>query len=97
MCVCAHPKRIAPIDSPILLPLGTLTDYLNWGQEYLLHLSGDIAQEYNRRLEAQEQSDDLFEIVKKIVPQLMSNHAESYAIDLLLEVDALESVEQVRK
>jgi len=73
---------------------GTLTDYLNWGQEYLLHLSGDIAQEYNRRLEAQEQSDDLFEIVKKIVPQLMSNHAESYAIDLLLEVDALESVEQ---
>jgi 26S proteasome regulatory complex component len=58
-------------------------------------LSGDIAREYNKRLEKQEKSDDLINIVEKIVPYLMQHHSEAYAIDLLIEVDKLEDIVSV--
>ena len=72
-----------------------MSDYINWGHEYLLHLSGDIAKEYTKRLEAQQNTDDLIEIVEKIVPYLMQHNSEAYAIDLLLEVDKLENLDIV--
>jgi 26S proteasome regulatory subunit N1 len=73
---------------------GTLNDYINWGHEYLLHLSGDIAREFNQRLAKQESTDALIGIVEKIVPYLMQHHSEAYAIDLLIEVDKLENLSQ---
>jgi len=71
---------------------GTLADFTNWGHEYLLHLSGDISREYNKRIEAQKPTQDLLSIVEKIVPFLIQHHSEAYAIDLLIEVDKLEDL-----
>ena len=60
-----------------------------------MHLSGDIAKEYTKRLETQQNTDDLIAIVENIVPYLMQHNAEAYAIDLLLEVDKLENLDIV--
>lgn len=71
---------------------GTLKDFTNWGHEYLLHLSGEIARENAKRLEGQKSNDDLLRIVEKIVPHLIQQNSEAYAIDLLIEVDKLEDL-----
>jgi len=63
----------------------------------LLHLSGDISREYSKRNEAQKPTDDLIAIVEKIVPFLIHQHSEAYAIDLLIEVDKLEDLVSVKK
>lgn len=36
------------------LKLGTGTDFTEWGQEFNLRLAGDISEEYNKRLETDE-------------------------------------------
>jgi len=72
-----------------------LKDFTNWGHEYLLHLSGDISREYSKRNDAQKPTDDLIAIVEKIVPFLIHQHSEAYAIDLLIEVDKLEDLVSV--
>eukprot|EP00331_Platyophrya_macrostoma_P004406 CAMPEP_0176425046 /NCGR_PEP_ID=MMETSP0127-20121128/11180_1 /TAXON_ID=938130 /ORGANISM="Platyophrya macrostoma, Strain WH" /LENGTH=873 /DNA_ID=CAMNT_0017806181 /DNA_START=32 /DNA_END=2653 /DNA_ORIENTATION=+ len=71
---------------------GTQANYLDWGTEYLLHLSGDIAHEYSQRMEKVLPTDDLISIVNKIVPYLIQHNSEIYAIDLLMEVDKLEDI-----
>lgn len=68
---------------------GTLKDFKNWGYEYLNHLSADIGQTYNQRIEKQEKTDDLIQLVEEIVPYFVENNAEHDAVDLLLEVDKL--------
>lgn len=72
-----------------LLMQGTMKDFMNWGHEYLHHLAGDIGAEYTSKLENQQSTDDLIELVKQIIPQFISNNSEADAIDLLLEVDRL--------
>lgn len=80
----------------IVFASGTLKNYLEWGTEYLLHLSGDIAFEYNQRMEKLQPTDELLRIVGEIVPYLMQHNSEIYAIDLLMEVDKLEDLILVR-
>lgn len=73
---------------------GTLTDYMNWGHEYMHHIAGDIGVEYSRRIENQEPYADLLDLVKQIIPHFIQSSAEADAIDLLLEVDRLEDLIQ---
>ena len=75
-----------------LLIEGTLTDYMNWGHEYMHHIAGDIGVEYSKRIENQQSFDDLLVLVKQIVPHFIQSSAEADAIDLLLEVDRLEDL-----
>ncbi|EGR33984.1 hypothetical protein IMG5_028540, partial [Ichthyophthirius multifiliis] len=72
---------------------GTLNDLNNWGFEYLNHLSADIVQKYQQRLEKNENVMDLINLVMQIVPYFIQNNAEHDAIDLLMEVDKLEQLQ----
>ncbi len=59
-----------------------------WGHEYIRHLSGEIAEEFRVRREADSEAnvDDLMSLVGHIVPYHMTHNAEPEAVDLLLEV-----------
>ena len=71
---------------------GSKKEITSWGQEYIRSLCSDISQEYNKRLEKEEPSDDLMELVREIVPFLIKQHCESDAIDLLIEVDCIKDI-----
>ena len=72
---------------------GTKRNLVGWGQEYLRHLSGEIGGEYNKRVEKNESTSDLLELVDTIVPQFMNHNEEPEAVDLLMEVEQLEKLE----
>ena len=71
---------------------GSKKDITSWGQEYIRSLCSDIGQEYNKRLEKEEPTNDLTELVKEVVPFLIKQHCESDAIDLLIEVDCIKDI-----
>ena len=71
---------------------GSKKDITSWGQEYIRSLCSDIGQEYNKRLEKEEPTNDLIELVKEVVPYLIKQHCESDAIDLLIEVDCIKDI-----
>lgn len=63
-----------------------------WGHEYLRHLAAEISLEYDDRVDRRAPTDDLMSLVRVIVPEHMRNNAEPEAVDLLLEVEAIEQV-----
>ena len=69
-------------------------DVASWGHEYTRHLSGEIGDEYAKRMEADSGSDtsDLMCLVEEIVPWNMAHNAEPEAVDLCLEVNRLDLV-----
>ncbi|GLC40481.1 hypothetical protein PLESTB_000708900 [Pleodorina starrii] len=75
--------------------VGSTTDLGIWGHEYIRHLSGEIAEEFRVRREADSAAvvDDLMALVKQIVPYHMTHNAEPEAVDLLLEVESLDLLE----
>ena len=75
---------------------GTPSELATWGHEYVRHLSGEIAEEYNERLSdetgAKGKATDLMPlIVDHMVPFFIEHNAEAEAIDLLSEVGAIDS------
>ena len=73
---------------------GTNVEISAWGHEYVRSLSGEISEEYNRRLvegtsENEPDMEDLMALVDDIVPFQMQHNAEAEAVDLLLEVQQL--------
>ncbi len=71
---------------------GSRRNLIEWGHEYLRSLAGEIGQVYNQRLEAQQDVVDLMQLVDIIIPIFMKNHEEPEAVDLLMEVENLESI-----
>lgn len=69
-------------------------DVASWGHEYSRHLSGEIGDEYAKRLEANPTADisDLMSLVEEIVPWNMDHNAEPEAVDLCLEVNRLDLI-----
>jgi 26S proteasome regulatory subunit N1 len=63
-----------------------------WGTEFIRFLCGDIANEYLNRLDNEKSFEDLLQLVSTIIPFLISQHCENEAIDLLLEVEKLDSI-----
>lgn len=73
---------------------GSKKNLIEWGHEYLHSLSGEIGQEYNKRVESQGDTRDLMQLVEVIIPFYMKNHEEPEAVDLLMEVESLEKLVQ---
>ena len=71
---------------------GTKKDITSWGQEYIRSLCSDISQEYNERVTKDEPINDLLDLVKIIAPYLITQHCESDAIDLLIQVDCINDI-----
>lgn len=70
--------------------LGDRNDVSVWGHEYIKHLAGEIATEYEEREAKDEAVDDLLQLVNQIVPWDMAHNAEPEAVDLLLEIERLD-------
>ncbi|GMF21146.1 unnamed protein product [Phytophthora lilii] len=78
--------------------LGNTTDLGSWGHEFVRSLAGEVGEEYNARITAEDAVDpdvsDLLEIVDAIVPFHMQHNAEPEAIDILIEVQQLSKLLQ---
>lgn len=71
---------------------GDKSRIIEWGHEYLRALAGEIGQEYNKRVEESKDFDDLMQLVDVIAPQFMKHNEEPEAVDLLMEVEALDKL-----
>jgi len=71
---------------------GSKTNLTSWGQEFIHTLSSDICKEYLNRLDQEKAFDDLLDLVSVIVPFLIEQHSENEAMDLLLEVEKLDTI-----
>ncbi|KAK9315090.1 armadillo-type protein [Lipomyces starkeyi] len=64
----------------------------NWGHEYVRHLALEIGEEHNVRVEKEESFDELMGLALQIVPFFLKHNAEADAVDLLLELEAIEKL-----
>ncbi|XP_068966256.1 26S proteasome non-ATPase regulatory subunit 2 [Bombus flavifrons] len=66
-----------------------------WGHEYVRHLSGELAGEWDEPTDnAEAISKKLIALVHEIVPYNMAHNAETEACDLLMEIERLDLLEQ---
>uniref|UniRef100_A0A7S4T185 Uncharacterized protein n=1 Tax=Alexandrium monilatum TaxID=311494 RepID=A0A7S4T185_9DINO len=71
---------------------GTKEGLTGWGHEYIRNLSGEIAEEFRERTEKEQDVKELLDLVEEIVPFNMAHNAECDAVDLLCEVDRVQSI-----
>lgn len=69
--------------------LGSRTDLVSWGHEYLRCLAGQIGVQYEERQEKDESIDDILQLVEQIIPHLINHNEEAEAVDLLMEVEQI--------
>lgn len=55
-------------------------------------MSAEIGEEYSIRIENDASTNDLMELALRIVPFFLSHNAEADAVDLLLELEAIEKL-----
>ncbi|XP_076803657.1 26S proteasome non-ATPase regulatory subunit 2-like [Clavelina lepadiformis] len=76
--------------------IGSQEDIGSWGHEYIRHISGEIASEWQEiDLEdegSRGQLDKLLAIVEEILPYDMKHNAETEACDLLMEIEKLDKL-----
>lgn len=68
------------------------TDIGSWGHEYMRHLALEIGQEYQKRLDDEKDTDDITKLVMTLVPFFLSHNAEADAVDILSELEMIESI-----
>mmetsp|Transcript_31108 Transcript_31108/g.70741 ORF Transcript_31108/g.70741 Transcript_31108/m.70741 type:complete len:881 (-) Transcript_31108:194-2836(-) len=71
---------------------GTKEGLTSWGHEYIRNLSGEIAEEFKERTEKGTDVKELLDLVEEIVPFNMKHNAEVDAVDLLCEVDRVQTI-----
>ncbi|XP_064634974.1 26S proteasome non-ATPase regulatory subunit 2-like [Lineus longissimus] len=71
--------------------LGSKEEIGSWGHEYVRHLAGQVAAEWQ---DVEEKDTDgrevLLKLVKQVVPYHMDHNAEAEACDLLMEIERLD-------
>ncbi|KAF2162529.1 hypothetical protein M409DRAFT_37404 [Zasmidium cellare ATCC 36951] len=68
------------------------TDIGSWGHEYMRHLALEIGQEYQKRLDEDKDTDDITQLALSLVPFFLSHNAEADAVDILSELEMIESI-----
>lgn len=62
-----------------------------WGHEYVRHLTGEVAAEWQElTAEDGEKKKALLALARLIVPYLMSHNTEAEACDLLMEIEHMD-------
>ncbi|KAJ6184536.1 hypothetical protein N7519_005837 [Penicillium mononematosum] len=69
-------------------------DLGSWGHEYIRHLALEIGQEYQNRLNAEQDTQDLVDLALSLVPYFLSHNAEADAVDLMSELEIIEDIPQ---
>ncbi|XP_051174132.1 26S proteasome non-ATPase regulatory subunit 2 [Leptopilina boulardi] len=75
---------------------GSAQSISEWGHEYVRHLSGELAGEWDELTgeNKEDVSKKLIALVHEIVPYNMAHNAETEACDLLMEIEKLDFLEQ---
>jgi 26S proteasome regulatory subunit N1 len=68
------------------------TDIGSWGHEYMRHLALEIGQEYQKRLDDDKEVEDITQLVLTLVPFFLSHNADADAVDILSELEMIESI-----
>ena len=66
----------------------------SWGHEYVRHLSLEIGQDYQRRMNDDEDAQELLDLSKILVPYFLEHNAEADAVDLLSELEKIQEIPQ---
>lgn len=74
---------------------GTKEELTSWGHEYIRNIAGEIGEEFKERTEKSADVGDLLSLVEEIVPFNMQHNAEVDAIDLLCEVEKVQTIEKL--
>jgi 26S proteasome regulatory subunit N1 len=67
-------------------------DLGSWGHEYVRHLALEIGQEYQKRATDDQDTEDLVNLALSLVPFFLSHNAEADAVDILSELEMIESI-----
>lgn len=67
-------------------------DLGSWGHEYMRHLALEIGQEYQKRLDDDQPTDDLSDLATSLVPFFLKHNAEADAVDLLSELEMINTI-----
>lgn len=70
--------------------LGSREEIGSWGHEYVRHLAGEVANEWNSENVSNERREELTKLVQEMVPYHMKHNAEAEAADLLMEIERLD-------
>lgn len=70
--------------------LGASEDPGLWGHEYIRHLASEIGEEYADLLEKEQSTEAIMKLAMEIVPFFLQHNAEADAVDLLLELEAVD-------
>ncbi|RWS15345.1 26S proteasome non-ATPase regulatory subunit 2-like protein, partial [Dinothrombium tinctorium] len=73
---------------------GSREDIGSWGHEYVRHIAGEIAYEWQSDGIDNNYKETLLDLVKEIIPYQMRHNAEAEAADLLMEIERLDLLEQ---
>lgn len=74
---------------------GTKEGLTSWGHEYIRNIAGEIGEEFKERTDKGTDVADLLALVEEIVPFNMQHNAEVDAVDLLCEVDQVQTIEKL--
>lgn len=69
-------------------------DIGSWGHEYMRHLALEIGEEREKRLDEEKDVNDLTDLALSLVPFFLSNNAEADAVDILSELEMIESIKE---
>lgn len=72
--------------------LAPSTDLGSWGHEYMRHLSLEIGEEREKRLDEEQSTSDLTNLAHTLVPFFLSHNAEADAVDILSELEIIENI-----
>jgi 26S proteasome regulatory subunit N1 len=67
-------------------------DLGSWGHEYMRHLALEIGQEYQKRLDDDQPTDELTDLAISLVPFFLEHNAEADAVDILSELEMIEEI-----
>jgi len=74
--------------------LGSHEEIGSWGHEYVRHLAGEVANDWQQESTTPQRKEILAGLVKEIVPYHVKHNAEAEAADLLMEIEKLELIDE---
>ena len=67
-------------------------DMGSWGHEYMRHLSLEIGEEREKRMDEERSTEDLTQLALTLVPFFLTHNAEADAVDVLSELEMIETI-----
>lgn len=67
-------------------------DLGSWGHEYMRHLALEIGQDYQKRLNEDQDADELTALALNLTPFFLKHNAEADAVDILSELEMIEQI-----